>query len=90
MPPVEKTSRRARKSGAPNRYRYVMTVIETVVYTTAVDSDKKEKLDELKDIAETRRVRGELSFQRIADVDTWLEEAYENGERSHADEVLAD
>ncbi len=87
----KKTSQpsRPRKSGSPTKYRYVMTVVETVVYTTAIDSDKKEKLDELKDIAESRRIHGKLSFKCVADADVWLDEVYADGEKAHADEVLA-
>lgn len=80
---------RPRRSGAPKKYRYVMTVVEQCVYTTAIDSDRKVKLDELKDIAESRRIHGKLSFQAVADADAWVEEAYANGEKVDCSEVLA-
>lgn len=66
-----------------------MTVVETVVYTTAIDSERKVKLDELKDIAETRRARGELSFKCVSDTDSWVEEAYAGGLRSDIARALA-
>ena len=60
------------------RYRYVMKVVEDVEYSTAIESDKKLSHEELKDIAERRRVEGRLSFMSVANVDIWCDEAYDN------------
>lgn len=89
---AEKKTRRpagTRKPGGPKKYRYVMTVVETVVYTTAIDSERKVKLDELKDIAETRRTHGDLSFKCVVDTDSWVEEAYAGGLRADVSRALA-
>jgi hypothetical protein len=61
------------------KYRYVVKVVETVESLTAVESDKKLPWNRIKDIAERRRVSGELSFNGVTDVDMWVCDAYVDG-----------
>lgn len=65
------------------KYRYVVKVVETVEHLTAVESDKKLTWDRIKDIAERRRVAGELSFNGVTDVDMWVCDAYVDGKEIH-------
>lgn len=52
------------------KYRYVVKVLETVEYTTAVESDVKMTESEIEDVAECRRVEGGLCFSGVTGVDT--------------------
>lgn len=61
------------------KYRYVVKVVETVESLTTVESDKNLTWDRIKDIAERRRVAGELSFNGVTDVDMWVCDAYVDG-----------
>lgn len=61
------------------KYRYVVKVVETVESLTAVESEKKLPWSKIKDIAESRRVAGELSFNGVTDVDMWVCDAYCDG-----------
>lgn len=65
------------------KYRYVVKVVETVESLTAVESDKKLTWNRIKDIAERRRVAGELSFNGVTDVDMWVCDAYVDGKEIH-------
>lgn len=61
------------------RYRYVMEVVEEVHYTTAIESERKLTYDEVKDRCEALRANGGLSLKGVAEVDMWLDSAYEDG-----------
>lgn len=61
------------------RYRYVMEVVEEVHYTTAIESERKLSYDEVRDACETRRANGGLSLKGVAEVDMWIDSAYEDG-----------
>ena len=65
------------------KYRYVVKVVETVESITAVESDKKLPWNRIKDIAERRRVAGELSLTGVSDVDMWVCDAYVDGKEVH-------
>lgn len=65
------------------KYRYVVKVVETVESLTAVESEKKLPWSKIKDIAESRRVAGELSFNGVTDVDMWVCDAYVDGKEIH-------
>ena len=65
------------------KYRYVVKVVETVESLTAVESDKELPWCRIKDIAERRRVAGELSFNGVTDVDMWVCDAYVDGKEIH-------
>lgn len=65
------------------KYRYVVKVVETVESLTAVESEKKLPWSKIKDIAESRRVAGELSFNGVTDVDMWVCDAYVDGKEVH-------
>jgi len=66
------------KSSA-KKYRYVVKVVEEVESLTAIESDKKLPWCRLKEIAERRRIRGELSLCGVKDVDMYCDEAYVDG-----------
>lgn len=74
-------ARTSRKKASPDRkkYRYVVKVVETVEYSTAIESDKKMPWCALEKIAESRRIKGELSFLGVKDVDSWCDEAFVDG-----------
>ena len=61
------------------KFRYVVKVVETVEYLTAVESDTKLNWNRIKDIVELRRLEGKLSFSGVTDVDSWVQEAYCDG-----------
>lgn len=61
------------------KFRYVVKVVETVEYLTAVESDTKLNWNRIKDIVELRRLEGKLSFSGVTDVDSWVQEAYRDG-----------
>lgn len=61
------------------RFRYVVKVVETVESQTAIDTDTPLAWNEIKKIAEKRRVKGTLSFCGVTDVDSWVSEAYQDG-----------
>lgn len=61
------------------RFRYVVKVVETVESQTAIDTDTPLTWNEIKKIAEERRVKGTLSFCGVTDVDSWVSEAYQDG-----------
>lgn len=61
------------------RFRYVVKVVETVESQTAIETDTPLKWNDIKKIAEERRVRGTLSFCGVTDVDSWVSEAYQDG-----------
>ena len=61
------------------KYRYVVKVVEEVEYSTAIESDKKLPWSRIKSIAEKRRVKGELSFLGVKDVDMYCPETYVDG-----------
>ena len=61
------------------RFRYVVKVVETVESQTAIDTDTPLNWNEIKKIAEDRRVKGTLSFCGVTDVDSWVSEAYQDG-----------
>jgi trans-2-enoyl-CoA reductase len=61
------------------RFRYVVKVVETVESQTAIDTDTPLNWNEIKKIAEERRVKGTLSFCGVTDVDSWVSEAYQGG-----------
>lgn len=69
-------------TSVPKKYRYVVKVEETVLSSTAIESDKKLSWDALKGIAESRRVKGQLSLVGVTDVDSWCDEAFVNGKPS--------
>lgn len=74
------TSRNMRTTGAvDHKYRYKVKVVETVEYSTVIESDKKLPWFALEKIAESRRIKGELSFVGVKDVDLWCDEAYVDG-----------
>lgn len=61
------------------RFRYVVKVVETVESQTTIDTDTPMNWNEIKKIAEKRRVKGTLSFCGVTDVDSWVSEAYQDG-----------
>ena len=57
----------------------MVKVVETVQYSTAIESDRKRSWDELEEMAESRRIKGELSLSGVTDVDSWCDAAYVDG-----------
>lgn len=49
-----------------------------MVSSTAIESDKKMTWAQLEKEAERRRVKGELSFKEVRDVDMFCSAAYDN------------
>ena len=74
-----------KKKNEANRakFRYVVKVVETVESLTAVESEKKLPWSKIREIAERRRVAGELSFNGVTDVDMWVCNAYVDGKDIH-------
>jgi hypothetical protein len=68
-----------KKKAKRPKFRYVVKVVETVEYLTAVESDTKLNWNRIKDIVELRRLEGKLSFNGVTDVDSWVQEAYCDG-----------
>lgn len=68
-----------KKKAKRPKFRYVVKVVETVEYLTAVESDTKLNWNRIKDIVELRRLEGKLSFSGVTDVDSWVQEAYCDG-----------
>lgn len=60
-------------------YRYDMRVLETIEYSAVIESDKPVSYRELEEIAEKRRVKGNLSMEGVKDVKLYLadSQAYE-------------
>ena len=73
---------RTRKFAA-KKYRYVVRVVEKVVSSTAIESDVKLPWSRLEEIAEHRRVTGELSFESVNDVDMYCDTVFVNGKEVH-------
>lgn len=65
------------------RFRYVVKVVETVESQTAIDTNTPMNWNEIKKIAEKRRVKGTLSFCGVTDVDMWVCDAYVDGKEIH-------
>jgi len=65
------------------RFRYVVKVVETVESQTEIDADTPLAWNEIKKIAEDRRVKGTLSFCGVTDVDSWVSDAYVDGKEIH-------
>lgn len=65
------------------KYRYNVTVIETQVSKTAVESERKLKYEELMQEVERRRVKGGLSLVGVKDVDSYVESAFEGTKELH-------
>lgn len=83
MANLKKTKRPVKSPKRP-KFRYVVKVVETAEYLTAVESDKKLPWSKIKEVAERRRIAGELSFSGVTDVDSWVSEVYVYGVRSES------
>ena len=78
MANLKKTKRPVKSPKRP-KFRYVVKVVETAEYLTAVESDKKLPWSKIKEVAERRRIAGKLSFNGVTDVDMWVCGAYCDG-----------
>ena len=61
------------------KYRYVMSVSETVKSSTTIESDRPMLFAALSQIAERRRVKGDLSLVGVEDVCIGCDEVYVDG-----------
>lgn len=71
------------RNPAAKKYRYVVKVVEEVESSTAIESDVKLPWSRIEEIAEHRRVKGELSFASVNDVDIYCDTVFVNGKEVH-------
>lgn len=70
------------------KYRYVVKVVETVEYTTAIESDVKMTESEIEDVAECRRTENNLCFSGVTGVDTEVIGTFEDGKEVDYDKAV--